>query len=141
VVVGRSIHKSLRKGQGTSESLNAALNIHSWCGRTFSGRSLRPHDELDIAKLLFRTVPLAPLYSVNKLYPNCIFAICWSLNSGSGILHVPLRCSPLPPLVPALRNQTIFWELRALSGFFANSFNCDATNQFQHHKTIFQTAV
>lgn len=95
--------------------------------RTISGRSLRLHDEPDKAKLL---LSLAPTYAVNKLYPSCFFAARWSFNSGSGILPVPLHWSPLPPLVPGLQNESIFWKLQALSGFFPTSCNYDATKKY-----------
>lgn len=35
------------------------------------------------------------------------FAICWSFNAGSGILHAPLCCSPFLSLVPGLQNETL----------------------------------
>lgn len=96
--------QGLQRGQGTPESLNAVSNTGSWGGRAPSGTSLRLHDEPDRAKLLFRTISLVCALAANKLYHNCIFAICWSLNSGSVIIHVPLCSSPLPPLLPDLQN-------------------------------------
>lgn len=127
VVTYRMVHKGLQEGQRTAEALNEHSQLVS---RTSSGRSLRLHDELDKAKLLVRAVSLAPVYAVNKLYPNCFFAVRWSFNSGGGIVHIPFHWSPLPPLIPSLQNESVFQKLQALSGFFPTSCNYDATKKY-----------
>lgn len=86
------------------------------CSSSSPQNSVRPHDELDKAKLLFSTGSLSLVYAVNKLYPNSIFALSWDLSLGRGMLHIRLYCS-LPPLVPGLQKETVFWEFRPLTGF------------------------